>query len=257
MIATWAARLNRREADVAASLRTWPGIEVCEVGDSIWLRGKRTDESLDIAIRKLPGGERFEVLPDGQLRAADTRVPKGWLPEGEWKPLEQWITLEPQPAALPGVVPGRVEIQLVRATDEREPNVLVTEMGRWAAYAVEASEIRLRPLMFAVAADGRVLVRGSPLPPLPGLRYVEHDRVAIPCGLRFSPPVEPAVLHQLLDLAPEELALFATDGSFERVASDHFVRARRSAARATQQPMSQETVDDADESHDRTSRTGP
>ena len=125
MKATWAARLNRREAEVAASLRTWPGIEVYEVGDSIWLRGKRPDESLDIAIRKLPGGERFEVLPDGQLRAADSRVPKGWLPEGEWKALEQWITLEPQPAALPGVAPGRVGLQLVRATDEREPNVLV------------------------------------------------------------------------------------------------------------------------------------
>jgi hypothetical protein len=214
-------------------LRTVPGIEANEADDHFWLRGDTLDDDLDLKLRKLPGAVRYTVLPDGQLVARGDRVPKGRLPDGEWTPLADWIGLVPQPAALSGESGQRVPLRLVRGDEDQAPTILVTDLAAWQSYVVGAPELRLRPLTFAAAADGRVLVRGHPLPPLPGVRYVEHDRVAIPCGLTFSPPLEPPVLHELLGLASGELALFDADGGFERVHSDQFVRATRSAARFT------------------------
>ena len=230
---TWAAQLGRREADAAECLRTLPGIEACEAGEHLWLRGDTLDDDLDLKLRKLPGAVRYTVRPDGQLVARGDRVPKGRLPDGEWKLLADWIELTPQPAALGGEFSERVPLRLVRGDVEEAPNILVTDMATWRNYAAGAPELRLRPLTFAAAADGRVLVRGQPLPPLPGVRYVEHDRVAVPCGLTFCPALEPAVLHELLGLAPAELALFDAVGGFERLHCDQFVRATRSAVRFT------------------------
>ena len=230
---TWAVFVSTHEAESVAALRLGRGIEICEIGGAIWLRGASNDEKLDVALRKLPGAERFTVLIDGQLQGVGKRVPKGRLPDGNWIPLDRWITLEPQPAALRGETSGRVELRLVRSSAEHEPNVLVTHMERWAAYARGAPKVRLERLRFAAAADGRVLVRGTPLPPIAGERLVERDRIAVPCGLELSPRVEPAVLHELLELGPNDVALFAADGSFERVPGEHFVRATRSAVRAS------------------------
>src|SRR5207248_2131641 len=115
----------------------------------------------------------------------------------------------------------------------RPASVLVTALADWVAYATTVPAIRLRPLRFAAAADGRALVRGTPLPPIQGRRYTEAAGLAVPAGFDWSPPVEPAVLRKLLGLGDGDLALFDEDATYERIDASQFARATRSAARAT------------------------
>ena len=81
------------------------------------------------------------------------------------------------------------------------------------------TQARLDRWHFAVASDGRVVVRGAPLPPMPGILYCEEEGVAVPVGFAFSPRVESAVVGELLELQPHDLALFHADGSWERIAA--------------------------------------
>ena len=58
-------------------------------------------------------------------------------------------------------------MRLVPSARAEAGAALLTTWPQWLAYATAAPEIRLRGLRFAVAADERVLLLGTPLPPIP------------------------------------------------------------------------------------------
>jgi hypothetical protein len=237
----WAVRVADGDAASLSRLLPFDGVEVAEVEGAVWARGNRVNDDLDRALRSLPSSGRYSMLADGQLVSAGRRVPKGWIPHTAWQPLARWIVVDLPPAALPGElvasVPGNgtgelVAIRIVRSSAERPASALMTSLDAWVAYCATAPEVRLKPLAFAVADDRRVLVRGTPLPPLAGLRYTCGNGAAVPCGFELSPRLEPTGFRHWLQ-ADDDLLVFAVDGSYERIAADDFVAASRSAARAS------------------------
>lgn len=229
----WAAKLDAALAPAAAALRMRPGIEVCESGGAVWLRGREADEALELELRRLPGAERFEVVEGGRVRAVGKRVPCGRLPEAGWGPVAAWAVPGPQPAARAAALTQRVNVRIVRAAEEAPANLLRLPMEVFAAWAEGASTARLRPLAFAVSGSGEALVRGVPPPSLPGRRYAEREGIALPCGWTWEPAVPPAVLRARVELAAGDLALFEEDGGWEKVPAAAFVRATRSAVRGS------------------------
>ena len=181
----------------------------------------------------LPGAERFLVAADGQLRPVGTRVPRGRLPDGPWMALAEWLGVALPVAGLAGRISRRIPLALVRSCEPDEANLLVTGIEGWEDYAVTAPQVRLDRWQFAVAADGRVLVRGQPAPPLPGPRWIEREGIAVPAGWTWTPPVEPALLRRLLGLEGDDLALLHPGGTWERVPGAGLQRVCRSAVRRT------------------------
>jgi len=231
----WAARVPREAAAAAAALRLRDDVLVAEAGDHVWFRGPALSAALELELRKIPGAERFDLGDDGSLTPHGARVPTASLPELPWQRPDAFFRVTPQPAALPGKVSTRATLRVVRepAAREREATVLVTSHSTWAQYASTAPQVRLRALRFAASADGRVLVRGTPLPPLAGRRYVEQDGVALPAGYAFSPAIDAASVRALLGTDAPSLVLFHEDGTYERIDATEFVAASRSAARTT------------------------
>ncbi|MBI3099256.1 MAG: hypothetical protein HYY93_13600 [Planctomycetes bacterium] len=233
MIPVWAVRLDPRDAASAAALRLRTGVEVLETSDSVWLRGSGRSEALDHVLSLLPVRGRFDVRPDGRLVARGERLASRRLPEGEWAAVAAWcLPASPSPG-MPGRIGEKVCLKLAAGAPEQEPSVLICDLDSWADWAGSAPAVRLERLHFAADDVGRVLTWGSPLPPLRGERYTESGGIAVPCGLRIDPPVEPAALHSRLGTSPRDLVLFRPDGSFERVAAGQFAAASRSAARLT------------------------
>jgi len=179
----------------------------------------------------LPGATRFSVFPDRQLLAAGTHVPHGYLPTGPWHPLAEWLGITLEPAGLAGKAGEKASVRLVRSSSPREANVLLVPLAVWRDYGVSAPQVRLERWSFAVNDSGEVVIRGTPLPPLPGQPFVERDGVAVPAGWDWAPPVDAAVLREVLGLAAGDLALLRPDGAWDRVPADAFVRAVRSAIR--------------------------
>lgn len=228
----WAVRLDASRAGGAAALRLRSGIEACETGADVWLRGPEGGEELALELRRLPGADRYDVLSGGVLRAPGKRVPAGKLPEGPWVAAAAWARVEPQEGSLPAELTQCVKPRLERSGAERPANLLRAPLAAFAGWTQAASNSRLRPLAFAASAR-EVLVRGEPLPPLAGTAYSENGGLAVPCGWALLPAAGAAAWRERLALADGDLALFCTDGSFERVPAAAFVRASRSAARAT------------------------
>lgn len=229
----WAVCLTGPAAAIAGRLRQLGGVEVCRLGENLWLRGNALDESLDRRLRCLPGAQRFLVLPDGQLRAQGARVPRGRLPEGPWIPLRRWLAVELPLAGLAGRLQERVPLKVVRSTEPQDPGAILTEVDAWQTYVATAPQARLDRWMFAAAGDGRVLVRGSPLPPIRGERLVDRDGILVPAGWTWSPAVEAAVIRNLLGLGEGDLALLHPKDAWECVPAAELVRATRPAVRTT------------------------
>ncbi len=226
----WAMRLAANDAPSLAGLRLQPGLEVCAQHEEVWLRGTAPSESLDEKLACIPG-EHFAIVDDRLLVPRGKILPVAVLPEANWVAIRQWLEPAAPTAALPGHIPQRLAIRLVRCATPLPANALLTTADLWQQYAATAPGVRLRALRFAQAANGQVLIVGSPLPPLPGTRYVEVAGIALPAGFACEPAVDPAVLGRLLVLDAGDIALFNQEARYQRIAAEHFVRARRSAVR--------------------------
>jgi hypothetical protein len=233
MTRRWAVRLEKSEVDSVKKLRLAEGAEVCEREHDIWVQGTKLDESLARLLRRHPHARRHWVLDDDQLLSPEKLVPNGYLPEGPWLPLRDWLTVC-LPSALFAARPETLlRVRLVRSPDVQEASVLMTNIRRWHQYGSQAPMLRLDRWLFAVAADGRVLVRGIPLPPLPGERLVVEGDIAVPAGWAWAPPVPAETLRELFGIQKHDLAILHTDGTWEHVLAGQFARATRSAIRAT------------------------
>lgn len=227
----WAARLDPAAAHALGRLRRHDGIEILETPDAIWLRGDVLDEALELDLRKLPGALRSTVAADGALIPVGSRVPTHRLPPGTWVPLRDRVTVDVGTIALPAAVERRAAVRLVRVSAEAPASVVVASVDDWKSFVERAPVIRLAPLTFAASRDGRACIRGAPPPPIPGRRLVERDGVAVECGWAWDPPLDPAAMRALLNLAPSDFALFASDASVEIIPARSFVPAARPAVR--------------------------
>jgi hypothetical protein len=231
----WAVRLEAADATYAAALRTVPQLLALVDEHALWVRGPTLDEPLELRLRSLPGAQRFDVDAANRLTRIGQRIPSGTLPAGDWRPLRDWFAVELPGAALAGVTDERMPLELVRGGKPAEPTLLRLELNAWRDYALQAPQVRLECWTFAVSQSGSVLVRGTPLPPLPGERFVESAGVAVPAGWTWAPAVEASVVRDVFGLGAGELALWSTDGSWERVRTEDFVKATRSAVRLSAQ----------------------
>ncbi|QDU59382.1 hypothetical protein Pan216_02100 [Planctomycetes bacterium Pan216] len=232
MTGSVAVRLPRHETAMLGRLRCHRGITLHDAGESLWLRVDGEDDRRDRIILALPG-DRFRVLPDGQLVRPHQLVPKGRIPEGPWHPLAEWMSVSLAPAGFAGELADRRKLTLVRGGTVRDATLLLTSVHAWRDYAASAPRVRLDPLVFAMNRSGDVIIKGSPLPPLVGTRYVERDGVAVEAGWTWEPALEPIVVAQAFGIEEGDLVLLTRDRGWQHLGAGDFVRATRQAARAS------------------------
>jgi hypothetical protein len=235
----WAICISREHGLSLAALRLGSGIEVGEHGHQLWLRGRHCDEILERKLSALPASGRYEWLSPTQIRMLNQRIPAGVLPDLQWQSLDGWLRVEIPASALPANPPATIALRLVRSASERDPELLLTTVEDLARFVASAAQVRLAGLQFAVEADGDVLVRGSPLPPLPGQRFVLHGGVAVPAGFAWEPAVDANVLTRRFGVSGDALVVWNGDGSITRLHSEQFVPLTRSALRVTQQALAE------------------
>jgi hypothetical protein len=233
----WLICLARQDAAALATVRLTPGLEVAETEEHVWVRGHKPDERVAAQLKGLPALHRYEVTQDNYLRRIDERIPRQPLPQFKWQPLQHWLQVKCAPAALPAQAPDRSLIVLVRSFDERAPDLLLVSLNTWLAFAEVASEVRLQRLSFAANDRGEVLVRGQPLPPLPGERYVLLENIAVPAGYRWEPAVAAGVVAHCFGVPASSIALWRDDGTVEQISAEQFIPATRSAARSTAEEL--------------------
>jgi hypothetical protein len=235
MSSQWVIRIALTDAESLAPLRLTRGIEVAEKEQFVWIRGP-SDEKVERLVRALPAVARCEITGGNRLRNLESRIPAETLPALNWQPVSTWLRVQikcPPPHVGGYEGHGSVALRIVRSAEERSIALLATSLEEWREFALNAPEIRLRQLRFAVDEAGNVVVCGKPLPPLPGRQFVLHGNIAVQAGFTWEPAVSADVLSRRLGLAADALALFHEDGTFSRIEAEQFVPATRSAVRET------------------------
>ena len=207
-------------------------VKVCEQDDRIWVQCPASPDLWATTLNRLPG-RCYEFEQGGPLTRVGQRVPSAELPAGPWVELQKWMQLEVATPSFGGVTDERVRLKMVRSAFVEEPDIVLTSMKEWQRVGLAAPDVRLRRWSFAVSSDRRVIVRGTPLPVVQGCRYIEKDGLATEAGWTWSPRVSASVLIDLLGIESDDLALLSSDGSWTQLKSRYFVRATRSAIRAS------------------------
>lgn len=226
--------LAAADRDALGRVRHLPGLQVAEAGGQLWLRGLPAAGELPLPVRGLPAVVAYALDAENRLFPGGQRTPTARLPAGlSWQPIREFVPLELPTAALPAQGAPAYEVRLCASVRAEVGAGLLTDLAAWHAYAETAPEIRLRPLRFAVAADGRVLLLGAPLPPLPGQEMWWHAGLLLPAGFDLEAPLLAPLLRRKLQAATDDVLLFAADGSWERVPASAILPVTRSAVRLT------------------------
>ncbi|EEF58751.1 hypothetical protein [Pedosphaera parvula] len=230
---SWAACIPFSEAAELAVIRLFPGIECAKVAGTLWLRGNNGSEELEQALRGISDLERFELLESGWLKSAESRIPERILPRVEWQPLKGAMLPGLPTAALPGETRQKLPLTLVRTHTEATPGAILADFDAWYEFAIQAPEIRLKGLRFAVNEERRVSVIGHPVPPIKGLQLVDYSGILIPCGFTWFPAVEAMVLSELFNRGAEDFVIFFEDHTHQIIKPEQLLTASRSAVRET------------------------
>ena len=212
MTGAWAACVAAAIPEHLGRLRLEEGLQVACQGEETWLRGPDIQLPVYEALRRIPTLRRFRLDADDQLYLGDDRLPSGVLPNLRWQPIREFVTVAASDAQYTPPSIDKITLALVRAdrADEQPPNLMITSAAAFGDWAVDAPAFRLQPLRFAADADGRIVILGTPLPPIAGRRFLERQDVAVPCGYTWAPAVPAGVVRQVLRLGAQELALATT-----------------------------------------------
>ena len=226
--------IEKRFQKHLGQVRHLAGCWVAEQEDFLWLKYQWGKGEIPLALQQLPAKARYRLEEEGWLFPVQGLTPIGKLPKLDWLPIAAFVTVELPTAALPGVVKEPSPANLIRSEQLKESHYLLLSWKRWKEYALQASNLRLAPLSFAVSARQEALIYGYPLPPLPGQLFWEEYRILLPAGWAF----EHAIMAQILSVTQlegkEEILLYPLKNECERLARTDFQPASRSAIRNTQ-----------------------
>jgi hypothetical protein len=223
----WVLLLRRTQASGLARLLDAPDVEVAELADLLWVRGRGSEEDVARVRSLLPGGRFFELLEPDRLRPPGRLVPTARLPEARYRPLRSWLSLSLPPVALCGETSRTVGLRLVPGRGPRGEELLLAHADRFRDFLSQAPSFRIAPLRFAVNGESEVLVRGTPLPSIAGERFVSCGGIAVAAGWTWTPALGVPVLRSWLGLAPGTLALWRADATIAEVSLSSFAPANR------------------------------
>lgn len=204
--ATWALELADREVAVAGSLRTRTDVRAAVLSTKAWLCGTDSSAETTALLVRIPGAVLYRVDADGRLRRGGRQLPEGTLPNAAWLPLHDLLPAQVSVVvANAGVAPVRLE--LVVSSEERPVVALLLPWADLCAWVEHAPAHRFGVLQIARAQEDRVLVLGSPLPPLRGTSLWQCGPVLIPAGMALSPVAPVTWLERVLAVPAGDLVL--------------------------------------------------
>jgi hypothetical protein len=225
--------LAAADINALAPLRTRVDLVAAWHQEQIWVKG-----IADNAFRKLPALHTWRMDAQNRLFAAGALTPDRTLPLLEWQSLTTFIPVVMPPSGLPAITSHKHVVQLAPCAHTQESFAIFTDISVLEVYVASAPQIRLKHLRFATSVHGQVLIAGIPLPPVPGMGYTLHERILMPAGYDFDPPIIRSLVAERLDAGKSNFLLFHVNGAYEIIPDTSFVPVTRSAVRLTAETLS-------------------
>ncbi|KYP15343.1 hypothetical protein [Flavihumibacter sp. CACIAM 22H1] len=168
-----------------------------------WVKGLNVAALKSPKIQRIPFLSFFELKND-LLYQLNALLPDQELPQGlKWQPINEKF-----PIQIPAFnhnyfgLAERINIQLVKAEEEREPVAIITSYAVLKSYIETAPAIRLKGLKWIsmdVLQEKYVMIIGTPILPIPGNTFCLHNSFYIPSGYIPALPILDYTIQEMLN----------------------------------------------------------
>ncbi|MCA9062703.1 MAG: hypothetical protein KDA96_06575 [Planctomycetaceae bacterium] len=229
MIQQWALCLPLSQVERAGCLRDDSDVCAAIEGTRLWLCGPDNEATRWGLLAAIAETGVFQLTDRQQLIRRGSRVPVDRLPQLDWQPICQLLQPEFPVSRMVNSQLRPAGLTLRRSNAEQAPVLLMTAWEPFCRWAMEAPGIRLQVCQFvlrlrhaemqpvetsnvavATSADRQsnanttgvasadVLIRGEPLPVLPGCRFWMVGQTALPLGYTWQPAVDLPTVESIL-----------------------------------------------------------
>jgi hypothetical protein len=139
----WALRIPVERADRSEVLRAMPDVQAARIENILWLRGTGLDDSVWRQLTAVADGPVYRIDDTGRLTPYGRSVPTEQLPELKWEALPTLLEISLPTARLIQYRFPKMQLQLIRSTEEHAPVLLLTSRTEFERWALAAPEIRL------------------------------------------------------------------------------------------------------------------
>ncbi|MFK7972146.1 MAG: hypothetical protein AB8F95_17385 [Bacteroidia bacterium] len=241
----WTITFENHEAhlEAIAALRCASGLELGFHQDALWLKSDGDLLLDDLAVKQLPATARYYIDDENRLFRLGEITPCSTLPDLNWVPIADAISIEKPVAAMPAKMTSSIAVALVQARQEREPAALLLPFATLADWAEYAPAFRMEKLRFAVSEHGEALIlggEGAPLPPLPGQVFWRDGSLLFPAGYALAIPETAVLIEEKMHKQVSDIQVFIlhVDGAWEGVHKADLRPLGRSAVRNTRKEVS-------------------
>ena len=214
-------------------VRTIPGLQVAEDGDTIWMRTNMSQQQTPGLLWGLPAEEIFTLSSENYLFLMNKQTPVAKLRELTWISLPEFLPVETPVSALPGHNHHQLTVKIIPSQHQHPGFALLTTLRIWEKYGETAAEARLKKLRFAVSSKEEVFIMGKPLPAIPGTEYWKNGQILLPAGYDFAHPVIARDVENKLLENHNDWLIFYPDQRWSVIKKNQFVIAHRAAIRLT------------------------
>src|SRR5579871_3995181 len=165
--------IDKKNEGALSEVRCIEGLYAATDNENILLKCAINITNENSGIVELPVKKTFLLDDERQLFEKKSDTPVDVLKEYNWQPLSEFLKIELPVFAMPAKVTGKYTFKIIPASNSANGSALLTALAIFKKYAEEAPAIRLQSLTFAASEKNEVLIKGNPLPPLPGKEYWE------------------------------------------------------------------------------------
>lgn len=247
---TWVVRIESAMISASDLIRIAETGLIAEDGASIWIKLEGEATLVESLSAKLPG-QRWQLL-SGMLHPPQKRVPTDFLPELQWRSVREAVDLQiPRPGVAARFSPNqRRNIQLIRGGRERSCGALITSIERLIEWVEAVPDARLKSLTWVVehhlsaesetagSSTARCIIVGERLPPVAGTLMVVEQKILIPAGFRWEPPISTAQIRYLTGTQLKQWLVWESTETYSHIHDEDFAAMSRAGLRSlrNQQP---------------------
>ena len=228
-----AALIPAEGLSALAAVRCHGDVAVVLSGDRAWVTWPPGDAAVWHRLLAVPGVMFFEER-EGRWYELGCRLPTFDLPPSQdAKPLDRVLLPAPLAAdAAPPFAESPVPLRIVPSDQLHPTTALRTTLSALQAWVDGATTQELAAVRAARCGE-RVLLRGEPLPAIPGAERFWGDRVLVPLGFRVEPDLPETAIRAAAEVSLNEKLIITADGA-EAVPEEAFAPLTRAGARTAQ-----------------------